>query len=87
MSKDATKVDTYWYTVISDGFLTINAPVGTPHKTVYNMSLKMTSIADPADARTHYFSFVITITEDCTQKFNDPGSNVFYYEIKVPAVS
>ena len=81
ISKDATKVDTYWYTVVSDGYLTINAPIGTPHKTVYNMSLKMTSIADAADVRTHYFSFVVTITEDCTQQFNDPSSNVFYYTI------
>ena len=81
ISKDATKVDTYWYTVVSNGYLTIYAPVGTPHKTVYNMALKMTSIADAADVRTHEFSFVVTITEDCTQQFNDPSTNAFIYTI------
>ena len=74
-------MDTYWYTVVSNGYLTIYAPVGTPHKTVYNMALKMTSIADAADVRTHEFSFVVTITEDCTQQFNDPSTNAFIHTI------
>ena len=87
ISKNTTKVDTYWYNVVGDGYLTIYAPVGTTHKTLYNMVLKMTSISNVADVRTHEFSFVVTITEDCSQKFNDPSTNTFTYAIEAPEVS
>jgi hypothetical protein len=74
-------VDTYWYEVIYDGWLTIRAPIRTPYKRVYNMVLKMSSEADALDTRTHEFSFKVTITEDCSRLFNYPETNFFAYTI------
>ena len=62
VSPDATKLDSYWSTVISDGTLTIYALAGTPNNTTYNMVLVMTSIANALDTATHQFPFTVTIT-------------------------
>lgn len=74
--------------IVSDGFLTIIAPVGTANLSIYNMVLQMTSNANAADTATRDFSFIVKIQTDCTQMFVDPTiTNPYVYLIKTPTVS
>lgn len=86
--QDATKIDSFWMTKVSDGFLTIFAPAGTINIWVYNMVLRMTSIANDTDTATKDFNFVVKIEDACTQKFMHPTiASPFTYLIRFPAVS
>ena len=86
--QDATKIDSFWMTKVSDGFLTIFAPIGTANEWIYIMVLRMTSISNATDTATKDFNFVVTIQDDCTQIFIDPTiTSPFTYLIRFPVVS
>jgi hypothetical protein len=61
LAQDTIKIDTFWVTKNSDGFLTISAPVGTANLWVYNMVLRMRSISNATDTATKDFNFVVSI--------------------------